>query len=277
MRTLIIAEIGLNHQGDINIAKKLIDAAIDAGADVVKFQKRTPEVCLPEKLWGVERDTPWGRMSYLEYRKRIELSKQDYNEINNYCWGKIKWTASPWDVKSVAFLEKFCIPFYKIASASVTDIKLLKAISKTRRPVIMSIGMSSQAQIKAAVTVLAEGVPDITLMVCTSAYPCPINMLNLDRISSLKELFPFYRIGYSGHEVGLWTTLCAVAVGAEVVERHFTLDRAMKGSDHAASLEPRGLALLVREIRVLEVARGTGAIGPVDIEMPSMKFLRRYK
>ncbi len=277
MRTLIIAEIGLNHQGDINIAKKLIDAAVVAGADVVKFQKRTPEVCLPEKLWGVERDTPWGRMSYLEYRQKIELSKQDYSNINNYCWRKIQWTASPWDVKSVAFLEKFHVPFYKVASASVTDLKLLEVIRKTGRPVIMSTGMSTLEQIRMAVSQLGGKKADITLMVCTSAYPCPINKLNLNRIRTLKKYFPMYRIGYSGHEVGLWTTLCAAAMGAEVVERHFTLDRAMKGSDHAASIEPAGLALLVREIRALEAAWGIGNINPVDIEKFSMESLRRYK
>ena len=275
--TLIIAEIGLNHQGDINIAKKLIDAAIDAGADVVKFQKRTPEVCLPEKLWGVERDTPWGRMSYLEYRKRIELSKEEYTSINNYCWGKVMWTASPWDVKSVAFLERFQVPFYKVASASVTDIKLLKAINKTGRPVLMSIGMSDVSQIRVAINELGGKPEDITLMVCTSAYPCPIDKLNLSRIDTLRRFFPEHPVGYSGHETGLWTTLCAVAMGAQVIERHFTLDRSMKGSDHAASIEPQGLKLLVREIRALEAARGTGTIGPIEIEEPSWESLRRYK
>ena len=277
MKTLIIAEIGLNHQGDINIAKKLIDAAIDAGVDVVKFQKRTPELCLPEKLWGVERDTLFGRMSYLEYRQRIELSKENYTAINNHCWGRIKWTASPWDVKSVAFLEKFNVPFYKVASASVTDIKLLLTISKTGRPVIMSTGMSSISQIRLAVHTLGGSMANITLLACTSAYPCPSDRLNLNKIRTLKELFPTQRIGYSGHEVGLWTTLCAVAMGAEVVERHFTLDRAMKGSDHAASIEPQGLTLLVREIRNLEQAKGIGNIGFIDIESPALESLRRYK
>ena len=277
MKTLIIAELGLNHQGDVGIAKKLITAATAAGADVVKFQKRTPEVCLPEKLWGVERDTPFGRMSYLDYRKRIELSKEDYDEINNHCWGNVQWTASPWDVKSVAFLEKYHPPFYKVASASVTDLKLLAAISKTGRPVIMSIGMSSITQIRTAIRTLRDTGAAITLMVCTSAYPCPPDRLNLSRIPKLKKLFPAYRIGYSGHEVGLWTTLCAVAMGAEVVERHFTLDRAMKGSDHAASIEPQGLKLLVREIRCFEQARGSEHIGLLDIEMAAMESLRRYK
>ena len=276
-KTFIIAEAGVNHQGDIKIAKKLIDAAYHAGADVIKFQKRTPEVCLPEHLWGVERDTPFGRMSYLEYRKRIELSKEDYSEINNYCWGKIQWTASPWDVNSVAFLEEFKVPFYKVASASVTDLELLEAIRKTGRPVIMSTGMSTLKQIREATSLLGGRKADITLLACTSAYPCPINELNLNKIKTLKEYFPMYRVGFSGHEVGLWTTLCAVAMGAQVVERHFTLDRSMKGSDHAASIEPAGLILLVREIRAFEEAKGVGNLGPVDIERPAMDSLRRYK
>ncbi len=277
MKTWIIAEIGLNHQGDIKIAKRLIDVAIDAGADMVKFQKRTPEVCLPEHLWGVERDTPFGRISYLEYRQRIEFGRDEYSEIKNHCWGKIAWTASPWDIKSVKFLSQFNLDTYKIASPTLTDLKLLKAVASLNTSVILSTGMSSEEQVDRARTVLyMNGARWVSLLVCTSAYPASIDDLNLNRISTLKAKYPDSIVGYSGHEAGLWMTLCAVAMGALIIERHITLDRTMVGSDHAASLEPQGLARLVKEIRNFERAEGTGLIGPVDVELPQMKSLRRY-
>ncbi len=277
MKTWIIAEIGLNHQGDIKIAKQLIDVAIDAGADMVKFQKRTPEVCLPEHLWGVEKDTPFGRMSYLDYRKRIEFGKEEYSEINNHCWGKIAWTASPWDTGSVKFLSQFRLDTYKIASPMLTDLKLLKAVAHLNTCIIMSTGMSTEEQIEHAWGVLyTNGASRVDLLVCTSAYPAAVSALNLNRIRTLKAKYPGTIVGYSGHEAGLWTTLCAVAMGAEIVERHITLDRTMVGSDHASSLEPQGLTKLVKEIRNFERAVGTGLIGPVGVELPQMKSLRRY-
>lgn len=276
MSTLIIAEIGLNHQGDINIAKALVDVAARAGADVVKFQKRTPRLCLSTRLWNEIRDTPFGRMTYLDYRERIEFWEFEYAQIDAHCKRSgIRWSASPWDIRSVEFLQKFDLPFIKIASATLTNSVVVAAVARTKKHVIMSTGMSTLTQIRTAMHILSRGgAKRITLLACTSTYPCPIDELNLNRIQTLKILFPSCEIGYSGHEAGLWTTLCAVAMGAQVVERHITLDRTMTGSDHAASVEPQGLARLVREIRNFEKARGTGEIGPVASELPMMKRLR---
>ena len=276
MHTTIICEIGPNHQGDIGIAKKLIDVAVFAGCDIVKFQKKTPEICLPERLWGLERDTPFGRMSYLEYRKRIEFGRDEYHAINVHCFGRIIWTASPWDVASVDFLKQFGLPVYKIASASVTDLKLLLAVALTGKDVIMSVGMSTLDEIwQAKGTLENYGAGKISLLVCTSTYPCPVENLNLKRITALKKMFPGTVVGYSGHESGLWTTLAAVAMGAEIVERHITLDRTMVGSDHAASVEPQGLIKLVKEIRNLERAMGDGHVRPIPSELPLIERLRK--
>jgi len=275
-KTLIIAEIGLNHNGSVETAKRLIDVAVTAGCDVVKFQKRTPGLCLPKELHDQMRDTPFGRMAYLAYRERIEFGDEEYHAIDRYCRGKdIIWTASPWDVNSVYFLEDFNVSLFKIASATLTNLSVLKEVAQKKKPVILSTGMSTANQIQTAIGVLeTNGCEDLTLMVCTSTYPCPVKELNLGRITTLKGLYPEHRIGYSGHEVGLWTTLSAVAMGAQVIERHITLDRTMPGSDHAASVEPHGLIKLVKEIRNFETALGTGEIGPIPSEMPIMKRLR---
>ena len=274
--TIIIAEIGLNHNGSVDIAKQLIDVAVTAGCDIVKFQKRTPALCLPKHLHDEMRDSPFGRMTYLAYRERIEFYEEQYHSIDRYCRGKnIVWTASPWDVESVHFLDRFDVPLFKIASATLTNLEVLQEVAKTSKPVVLSTGMSSLYQITRAEGVLTTyGCTDLTLMVCTSTYPCPIEELNLQRIVTLKGNFPEHRVGYSGHEVGLWTTLAAVALGAQIVERHITLDRTMPGSDHAASIEPHGLIKLVKEIRSYEKARGTGLIGPIPSELPIMKRLR---
>jgi len=271
--TFVIAEIGINHNGDLDIAKRLIDAAVLAGCDAVKFQKRTPELCVPPEQQSVSRETPWGIMTYLEYRHRVELNREQYAEIDSYCHERnIKWFASPWDERSVDFLEGFEPVCYKIASASLTDHNLLQYIRATNRPIILSTGMSTLEQIEAAIELL--GLDDLAIMHTTSTYPCPPEQLNLKMIQTLKEKFPV-PIGYSGHETGLQTTVAAVVIGASLVERHITLDRAMWGSDQAASVEPHGFTRLVRDIRTVEASLGDGKKRVYESELRIMKKLRR--
>ena len=270
----VIGEIGINHNGDLRTALALIEAARAAGMDAVKFQKRTPEVCTPRDQWEIERDTPWGRMTYLEYRHRVEFSAEDYRQIDEYCHEiGIDWFASPWDVESVDFLGGYNQPAYKVASACLTDDVLLRAMRATDKTVILSTGMSTPDQIRHAVEVL--GSRNIILCHATSTYPAPPEQLNLRMIETLAAEYPNVPVGYSGHEVGLQTTLCAVALGAVLVERHITLDRAMWGSDQSASVEPEGMRRLVRDIRVLEASLGDGVKQIYPGELSAMKKLRR--
>jgi N-acetylneuraminate synthase len=269
----IAAEIGINHNGDLDIARKLIDAAARAGCDAVKFQKRTPDVCVPPEQRDMLRNTPWGEITYLEYRKRVEFGAAEYGSIDEHCRNeRIGWFASPWDEDSVRFLEAFAPPAYKIASATLTDEALLKSVRSTGRTVVLSTGMSSLEQIDQAVELL--GTDDLLITHCTSSYPCPPDELNLRMIETLKNRYSC-PIGYSGHEVGLPTTVVAVALGACYVERHITLDRAMWGSDHAASVEPGGFERLVNYIRVTEAALGDGEKRVYESERPLMERLRR--
>jgi len=270
--TYIIAEIGINHNGDLEIAKKLIDAAVLAGCDAVKFQKRTPDLCVPSEQRDIPRDTPWGCISYIEYKERIEFGSEEYKEIDRYCSEKgIAWFASCWDELSVDFIEQFNPACYKIASASLTDDNLLKRINEMGRPMILSTGMSTMDEIRHAVSFLNRD--RLLISHCTSTYPCKPEELNLRMILTLKEEFNC-PVGYSGHEVGLQTTLASTVLGACFVERHITLDRAMWGSDHAASVEPGGLMRLVRDIRVIEMAMGDGVKRVYESELPSIKKLR---
>lgn len=269
----IIAEIGINHNGDLETAKRLIDAAVLAGCDAIKFQKRTPELCVPVEQRDVLRETPWGIMTYLEYRYRVEFGADEYAEIDRYCRERgIAWFASAWDEPSVDFLEQFSPVCYKVASASLTDHSLLRHMRKTGRPIILSTGMSTMEQIQAAVGVVGE--ENLLIAHSTSTYPCPPEQLNLRMIQTLRNAFDC-PIGYSGHEVGLQTTYAAVVLGACFVERHITLDRAMWGSDQAASVEPHGFMRLVRDIRVIERALGDGVKRVYDSEVPVMNKLRR--
>jgi N-acetylneuraminate synthase len=271
--TFVTAEIGINHNGDLNIARRLIDVAVMAGCDAVKFQKRNPDKAVPSEYQNVMRETPWGLMTYLEYRHRVEFGQAEYVEIDRYCREKnILWFASCWDEDSVDFIEQFSPPCYKIASASLTDVPLLKKIQGTGRPRILSTGMSTMQEIEAAVELL--GRQNLLLAHSTSTYPCPPEELNLRVISSLQAAFDC-PVGYSGHEVGLQTTYAAVVVGAAFVERHITLDRAMWGSDQAASVEPWGLMRLVRDIRVIERALGDGEKKVYPSEMNARQKLRR--
>jgi N-acetylneuraminate synthase len=269
----IIAEIGLNHNGDIKIAKQLIDAAALAGCDAVKFQKRTPELCVPAEQRDIPRETPWGVMTYMEYRRRVEFGARQFAEIDRYCKSKeIAWFASCWDEPSVDFINSFDPPCYKVASASLTDDALLKHTAATGRPLIISTGMSTLEEIDHAVSLMDHD--QLLIAHATSTYPCQPEELNLRMIDTLRSR---YRcpIGYSGHEVGLQTTLAAVTLGARFVERHITLDRAMWGSDQAASVEPSGFHRLVRDIRVIEKSMGDGVKRVYDSELPIRKKLRR--
>jgi N-acetylneuraminate synthase len=270
----IIAEIGINHNGDLNIAKQMIDAAVHAGVDAVKFQKRTPEIATPPDQQTQMRETPWGYITYLEYRHKVEFNEEQYCEIEKYCKEKgIAWLASVWDEPSVEFMEKFDTPAYKIPSASLTDFGLIRKARATGKPLILSSGMSTMEQIRKAVNVAGE--KDLALMHCTSTYPCEPEELNLKMIETLRREFPNLPIGYSGHEVGLVPTAVAVALGACMVERHLTLNRAMWGSDQAASVEPWGFETLVKYIRVSQVALGDGVKKVYASEQPSLQRLRR--
>jgi N-acetylneuraminate synthase len=271
----IVAEIGINHNGDVEIAKQLIQAAKHAGVDAVKLQKRTPELCVPLEQRNQMRDTPWGYITYLEYRYKTEFNEAQYQEIDRYCKEiGITWFASVWDEPSVDFLEAFHPVCYKVPSASLTDHTLLRHLRKTGRPVILSTGMSTFEQIKAAVQVL--GSDDLIITHATSTYPCEPHELNLKVIPALRQEFTC-PIGYSGHEVGLVPSAVAVALGAGMVERHITLDRAMWGSDQAASVEPSGFERLVKYIRVTEESLGDGIKKVYESELSSLRKLRRVK
>lgn len=269
----IIAEIGINHNGDIDITKKLIDTAIFSGCDAVKFQKRTPEICVFDNQKNIKGETPWGVMTYIEYRKRTEFGETEYSVIDQYCKeNNIIWFASCWDKPSVDFIEKFGPVCYKIASASLTDDELLKYIRDKDRPIIVSTGMSTMEQIQHAVSILNQD--KLLLAHSTSSYPCKPEELNLKVIKALKRKFDV-PIGYSGHEVGLPTTYAAASLGACFIERHITLDRAMWGSDQAASLEPSALIRMVKDIRMIEKALGDGIKRVYDSEKPLIKKLRK--
>ena len=269
----VIAEIGINHNGDLEVAKRMIDAAVHAGVDAVKFQKRTPEVCTPPEQQKQMRETPWGYITYLDYRYKVEFGEEEYREIDRYCKEKgIVWLASVWDEQSVDFLSRFDTPAYKVPSASLTDKNLLRHVRKTGKPMVISTGMSTLEQIKSAVDLI--GTDNLAIMHCTSTYPCDPEELNLRMIPNLREMFPC-PIGYSGHEVGLVPSAVAVALGACMVERHLTLDRAMWGSDQAASVEPSGFERLVKYIRVSEASLGDGVKRVYESELSSLKKLRR--
>jgi N-acetylneuraminate synthase len=252
-----VAEIGINHIGSLDNAKKLIDIASLCDVDAVKFQKRTPDICVPEKKKNQLYETPWGDIPYIEYKEKIEFQEEEYREIDKYCKEKnMIWFASPWDLPSVNFLEKFDIPCYKIASAKLTDKDLLMKIRSLGKPIFISVGMSTEEEIDKAIELLKDN--ELVIMHCNSSYPAPDEKLNLRYIKTLKKKYPQHIIGYSGHELGISASLIAAELGARVIERHITLDRAMWGSDQAASIEFSGLRRLVRDLKKLEKWKGDG-------------------
>lgn len=271
--TYIVAEIGINHNGDLEVARRLIDAAAHAGVDAVKFQKRTPELCVPPEQQSQMRETPWGYITYLDYRHRVEFDAEAYAAIDRHCREKeIDWFVSVWDEPSVDFMEAFDPPCTKIPSAALTDDGLLARVRKTGRPIILSTGMSTLEQIDTAVARLDRD--RLLLTHATSTYPCEPEELNLRMIATLSQRYGV-PVGYSGHEVGLVPSAVAVAMGACMIERHITLDRAMWGSDQAASVEPGGFERLVKYIRVTETALGDGVKRVYDSERSSLAKLRR--
>jgi N-acetylneuraminate synthase len=272
----VIAEIGINHNGSLEVARKLIDGAVLAGCDAVKFQKRTPELCVPKDQWLLERETPWGRMTYIDYRHKVEFGRPEYEAIDRHCRERgILWFASAWDEEAVDFVEQFDPPCWKAASASLTDHALLKKMKSTGRPLILSTGMSTVEEIEAGVAAVGTG--KLLVAHSTSTYPCPVEALNLKMIHTLKAKYPQVPIGYSGHETGLSPTWAAVAMGATFVERHITLDRAMWGSDQAASVEITGLVRLVANIRDIERSLGDGIKRVHEGELSARKKLRRVQ
>jgi N-acetylneuraminate synthase len=270
--TFITAEIGINHNGELEVAKALIDAAIAAGCDAVKFQKRTVEVVYPPEELANPRESPFG-LTNGDLKHGLEFGYEQYAEIDRYCRQRgIMWFASCWDEGSVDFIEQFDPPCHKLASACLTDDGLLRHHRRTDRPILLSTGMSRLEQIDHAVEVL--GRDNLVILHSTSTYPSRTAELNLKMIPSLIERFDV-PIGYSGHEVGLYTTLSAMVLGACVLERHITLDRAMWGSDQAASVEPQGLTRLVKDVRAVELALGDGIKRVYESEIPVMRKLRR--
>lgn len=270
----VVAEIGINHNGSLDLAQKMIEGAANAGCDAVKFQKRTPELCVPADQWNIERDTPWGKMTYIDYRRKVEFGFEDYAKIDRYARANnILWFASCWDEPSVEFIEQFDPPCYKSASASLSDHALLRTIKATGKPLMISTGMSTLDEIESAVE--AIGKDNLMIAHSTSTYPCPPEELNLRMIQTLQEMYPTTPIGYSGHETGLSPTWAAVALGARFVERHITLDRAMWGTDQAASVEVVGFQRLVANVRDIEVSLGDGVKKLYDSELAARKKLRR--
>jgi len=289
-KTYIIAEIGINHQGDINIAKRLIDIAAASGCDAVKFQKRNPDICVPEEQKSKSRSWQGEDMTYLEYKHKIEFGKEEYDEIDRYCKQQnIAWSASPWDLDSLEFLTQYDIPFIKIPSAMIINEDLMFAAKRTGKKVIISTGMSTFAEVERAIVILKlpgdtaktlrpyhldeKSVDNFAVLHCNSTYPAPINELNLSAITTLKDRFKC-EVGYSGHEMTLGTTVSSVLLGATIIERHITLDRNMEGSDHSGSVTPHGLFKLVSGVRELEQAYGDGKIVVTESEKLVRKKLR---
>lgn len=269
---LIVAEIGINHNGSVDIAKKLIDAAALAGCDAVKFQKRTVEVVYSAEELAKPRENPFGPTNG-DLKYGLEFGQKEYEQIDAYCRDKnILWFASCWDEGSVDFMEQFNPPCYKIASASLTDDHLLRQHRRYGRPIIISTGMSTLEEIDHAVEVL--GRDNLIVLHCTSTYPSQVEELNLSAIRELSHRYGV-PIGYSGHEVGLAPSVGAAALGACMIERHITLDRAMWGSDQAASVEWQGFWRLVKDVRALEKAMGDGVKRVYASEVPIIKKLRR--
>jgi N-acetylneuraminate synthase len=268
----VVAEIGINHNGEVEIAKKLIDVAASAGCSAVKFQKRTVDVVYSAEELARPRESPFGETNG-DLKYGLEFGLDEYREIDSYCKEKnITWFASCWDEASVDFIAQFDAPAYKIASASLTDDVLLRHTRAVGKPILMSTGMSTLEQIDHAVELL--GKEDLVILHTTSTYPALYEELNLKVIPMLRERYGI-PIGYSGHETGLSTSIASVALGACMVERHITLDRSMWGSDQAASVEPQGFLRLVRDIRLVETAMGDGVKRVEEREVPVMKKLRR--
>lgn len=273
----LIAEVGINHNGDINIAKKIVEIANESGWDIVKFQKREPDIAVPESQKNIMRDTPWGLMTYYEYKKKIEFGEKEYSQIDKLCrQKKFMWTASPWDCPSLEFILKFNVPFIKIASASLTDSELVREAAISKKPIIMSTGMSTIEEIDEAVNILEKsGNGDYILLHTNSTYPSKYENLNLNMISTLKNRYDCL-VGYSGHEIDADATLASVALGAKVIERHITISKDLWGTDQKASLPAEEMILLKKRIDQLSKGLGDGIKRIYNDELFVRKKLRGY-
>lgn len=275
MSLFVIAEIGINHNGDMEIAKQLIDIAADAGADAVKFQKRTIDLVYTREFLESLRDSPWGK-TQRDQKQGLEFGRDQYQEIDKYCKQKgIKWFASAWDIESQKFLQQFELEYNKIASAMVVDEKLLREVASEGRYTFISTGMCTLRDIDRAVDVFAKANCPFELMHCVSTYPMADEDANLNRIIKLRDHYQC-KVGYSGHEVGLSISYAAVALGATSIERHITLSRAMYGSDQSASIEPAGFRQMVGAVRKIEKALGDGSMEMNPKEIPIAKKLRAH-
>ena len=272
-KVLLVAEIGINHNGDLNLAKKLIDVAAFGGCDYVKFQKRTIDIVYSKEELDKYRESPWGTTNR-EQKHGLEFGEGAYDEIDRYCRGKnVGWFASPWDLQSVDFLMRYEPPFIKVASASLTDIDLLNRIKRTGTKVILSTGMSKKEELDNAITILGDNVEYI--LACTSTYPTLDDEMNMKFIRTLKKEYPEYKIGFSNHSPGIQFSLIAVALGAEMLEFHITLNRAMYGSDQAASIEPEGVIKIGKHARNISKGMGTGEWTVFDSEEAIKQKLRK--
>jgi len=270
----LIAEIGINHNGDLQIAKKLIDAVFACQWNCVKFQKREPDICVSEDQKNVIRETPWGKMTYLEYRKKIEFGKKEYDYIDKYCKEKpIDWTSSVWDIPSLKFIAQYDVPFIKIPSAKITEKELIEKACLTGKTIVLSTGMSTIEEIDEAVNILNKKAKQFVLMYTNSAYPTPMNELNIKCIQTLRERYKC-NVGYSGHEYDLEPTVFATVLGAMIIERHVTLDHKMWGTDQAASVEVMGMDMLCKRIKNVNTILGDGIKKVTPNEIPIRKKLR---
>lgn len=275
-RIFIIAEIGINHNGDIELAKKLIDSAVQAGCDAVKFQKRTPEICVPEKMKTIMRETPWGLMTYIDYKKKIEFNENEYDSIESYCKQKgIAWSASAWDLESLRFLDKYNLPFNKVASALATHLEFLNEVAKRKTLTYVSVGMCDYEDIDAIVEIFRSYSCPLVLMHTISTYPAQDKDLNLKMIQTISNKYNL-PVGYSGHESSVSPSIVAASLGAVAIERHITLDRSMWGTDHSASLEPSGLNQLVGAIRKVPIVLGDGVKKIIEGELEAAKKMRYW-
>ncbi len=275
-KPFLIAEIGINHNGDIDIAKNLIDCACNANFDAVKFQKRDINIVYSEELLNSKRESPWGT-TQRDQKLGLEFSKDDYLEIDNYCKKKnIKWFASAWDINSLNFLDQFDLEYHKIASAMIVDLNFIEQVAKRKKHTFISTGMSSEQDISKAVEIFKSQKCSFELMHCISTYPMKVEDANLLTINALKEKYKC-DVGYSGHENGVAVSLAAFMIGITSLERHITLDRTMYGSDQAASLEPKGMKNLTESINKMSIALGEEKLGNIlEEEKPISKKLRAH-
>lgn len=254
----LIGEIGINHNGDLQIAKRLIDAVFSCGWHCAKFQKRDPDICVPDTQKKIQKDTPWGKMTYLEYKKRIELGRKEYDYIDKYCREKpLNWTASVWDINSLSFMLGYKVPFIKIPSAKITDLKLAEAAARSKIPILASTGMSSIKDVDNLVDVLKRYASDFALMHTNSSYPAPLEELNIKCIETMRKRYGCV-MGYSGHEYNVEPTVYACVLGARIIERHITISHNMWGTDHAASIEVAAMDLLHKRVKDINIMLGDG-------------------